>query len=866
MEFTLKQYQDEAVRDVLTNIRKARKRWHEEGDRHAFSLTATTGAGKTVMAAAVFEALFYNKNDSDFEADTGAVVIWFSDDPSLNEQTRFRLIEASELLHPTNLVVVENSFVREKFEARKVYFLNTQKLSSKSLLVRGFNSEDRNVRQESLFSETRPDLRAHTIWDTIKNTIDDPSLTLYLVLDEAHRGMGRTSSADQENKTTIVKRLINGLGDIPAIPVVWGISATVERFDTAMKGAKLRTILPNVVVDSTKVQDSGLLKDTIILDVPEGVGQFDTLLVRRATDKIMESSAAWAEYAEQQEGVKQVVPLMVLQIPNTPDHNGIGRSLDTIFERWGALRSNSIAHVLGEHRTQTFGRHQVVYISPERVQESRWVRVLIAKDAVSTGWDCPRAEVMVSFRHAKDRTHITQLLGRMVRTPLARRIPGNDMLNSVNCLLPFFNKKSVEVVADTLMSGGVDDGDTPLVGRQVLINPEEMKPNSSVGEEVWEKYLLLPSQSPPQREANPIKRLTALAQELASDSLLSDAGKKAHTVMHKVLDVFQVQYVDEIAEARKALIKVEGKTLVAELDENTKSFKNFWEEADTLVIEDAYRRAARALSQDIIRTYAEYLAGKKMPSNASKEELLMETHADIAALGSVPGVKQHLDDEAEKLAKTWLGQYRVRIKELSDERKEVYRRIKAMSTEPTDIDLAKPKSWMEPTLKRQADGEVTPLQVYEKHLLCDKSGLFPADLNSWEIKVLEIEMQREGFLAWYRNPSHSSQDSLGVAYTDYDQIKIFRPDFIFFSMHSEKKVVADLVDPHGTHFSDALPKLKGLALYAETHQDVYRRIEAIAKIGEKLRVLDMTDLEVRNEIDVAQDAKKLYESEFASDY
>ena len=59
MKFTLKDYQEEAVRDVLTNLRKAAKRWHEDGDKHAFALTATTGAGKTVMAAAVFEALFY---------------------------------------------------------------------------------------------------------------------------------------------------------------------------------------------------------------------------------------------------------------------------------------------------------------------------------------------------------------------------------------------------------------------------------------------------------------------------------------------------------------------------------------------------------------------------------------------------------------------------------------------------------------------------------------------------------------------------------------------------------------------------------------------------------------------------------------
>ncbi|MFN5696260.1 MAG: DEAD/DEAH box helicase family protein, partial [Cyanobacteriota bacterium] len=53
MRFTLKDYQEEAVGKVLHSLKKASKRWHEEGDKNAFSLTATTGAGKTVMAAAV---------------------------------------------------------------------------------------------------------------------------------------------------------------------------------------------------------------------------------------------------------------------------------------------------------------------------------------------------------------------------------------------------------------------------------------------------------------------------------------------------------------------------------------------------------------------------------------------------------------------------------------------------------------------------------------------------------------------------------------------------------------------------------------------------------------------------------------------
>jgi type III restriction enzyme len=53
MKYTLKDYQEDAVADVLVNMRKARKRWHEDGHKQAFSLTATTGAGKTVTAQAI---------------------------------------------------------------------------------------------------------------------------------------------------------------------------------------------------------------------------------------------------------------------------------------------------------------------------------------------------------------------------------------------------------------------------------------------------------------------------------------------------------------------------------------------------------------------------------------------------------------------------------------------------------------------------------------------------------------------------------------------------------------------------------------------------------------------------------------------
>lgn len=865
MKFTLKDYQTDAVRDVLSNLEKARMDWHgSKPYKSAFSLTAVTGAGKTVMAAAAFEALFYGEDELDFDADPGAVVIWFSDDPALNEQTRFRLMEASDRLNHTDLVPVENTFNRDKFEAKKVYFLNTQKLGKNSLLVRGFDQEEVETKAGMRMLEMRPDLHSFTIWDTIQNTIEDPDLTLYLVLDEAHRGMGNPTAASQNAKSTIVQRLINGVNGVPGIPVVWGISATVERFKEAMKVAVKRSSLPDVEVDSAKVQDSGLIKDIILLDIPDDVGDFDTVLVRRATDKLKASTEDWAEYAKQQEESLTVVPLMVLQVPNMPDPNEIGRVLDIIYQQWPDLPSGSVAHVLAEHSTQQFGNRFVPYISPERVQESTWVRILIAKDAISTGWDCPRAEVMVSFRTATDRTHITQLLGRMVRSPLARRIPGNERLNAVECLLPNFHKKTVDAVVKALMNG---DDTMPPSGGRVLVNPVEMKPNPAASVAVWEVFEALPSQTRPQRGAKPAKRLTALAHELASDDIMAGAGKLAHAEMHKALDKFQESEKAKIDAKRKAVLTVDGKTIVADLKGKNKSFDDFWEVADMAVIEDAYRRAARIFSPDISRTYTDHLAyNVATPDEPDEfEEAIVEAQVTIAGLGLVTEAQAYFDGEAEKLTKAWLAKYRGEIKRLTDDRKEAYRQIVEMSAEPQDVELVKPEAKFEPTTVRENDRE-TELQTYKRHLLCDENGNYPANLNEWEIDVVETESKRKGFSFWYRNPQQPGQSSLGIAYLDGDQYKIIRPDFIFFATQDDGKIVADIVDPHGLYLADALPKLKGLVLYAETHAQAYRRIESVAKVNGKLRVLDLKRGDVRNAVAGAKDAASLYSSTFASDY
>jgi len=495
------------------------------------------------------------------------------------------------------------------------------------------------------------------------------------------------------------------------------------------------------------------------------------------------------------------------------------------------------------------------------VQDDTAVRVLIAKDAISTGWDCPRAEVMVSFRPANDQTYIAQLLGRMVRTPLARRIPGNDKLNSVDCLLPKFDKETVQRVVKALREGS---GDTPPTGR-ILINPKEMKPNPDASEEVWEKFVSLPSQTRPQRGAKPAIRLTALAHELASDGLLSGAGGKAHAAMHKVLDNFIAEREQAFAEKRALVMTVEGRTIIADLQTGKTSDGTFQADADDAVVGDAYRRTARIVSPDIARTYTMERAKLKPEAEDDLDDALMEAREDVAALHLLENLQVLFDAEATTMSDGWLAKYHDRIKGLTHDRQESYRQIVALSTKPQDVDLAQPVSRFEPTKAREAGGAETDIPTYKHHLLCDEQGSYPAEMNDWERKVVAAESKRLGFKFWYRNPNRPSQDSLGIAYTDADVTKIVRPDFIFFA-EQDGKVVADIVDPHSIHLADAVPKLQGLARYAETHPEVFRRVEAIAEVGGKLRVLNLTRADVRQAVMEATSAETLYKGAVAGDY
>src|SRR5205085_1278149 len=159
--------------------------WDEYKSLSAFALSAITGSGKTVIATAVIEAVLHGSADLDCDPDPEATFLWVTDDPALNRQTRNKMVAASDLLDPLRLVILENDFLDSKLSSGRVYFLNIQKLSKTSGLAQGGNN-----------------LRQYSMWEIIGNTIRAEGTHLYLVLDEAHRGMKQAA-----DRKTIVQRI-----------------------------------------------------------------------------------------------------------------------------------------------------------------------------------------------------------------------------------------------------------------------------------------------------------------------------------------------------------------------------------------------------------------------------------------------------------------------------------------------------------------------------------------------------------------------------------------------------------------------------------------------------------------------------------
>jgi hypothetical protein len=319
MKVTLRPFQEIAVAEVLSRLESAKLGYRGgSGQRQAVGLIAATGAGKTIIATAVIEAILFGSDEFGTNPDPEAVFLWMTDLPELNTQTQGKMLDAGSDLRLDLLPEISSKAIPETLAPGRVYFLNTQKLSAKADLVK----------KGPLVG------RAYTFWDVIRRTIEIEGRTLYLVVDEAHRGM--TESKKIEEANSIIQRFIKGYPDagMPAVPIVLGISATLARFTDAVKNTGRTTSQWDVPADD--VRASGLVKDKTIAEFA-GEKQRDAMaLFPTAVTTWKTATDDWKTYFETYgtDGDEAlVVPALIIQVENEAAGKITATDLDALVRK-----------------------------------------------------------------------------------------------------------------------------------------------------------------------------------------------------------------------------------------------------------------------------------------------------------------------------------------------------------------------------------------------------------------------------------------------------------------------------------------------------------------------------------------------------
>lgn len=444
MKVELFPFQKKATSELRMKVAEALNGYRRINTPQVVSLQAPTGSGKTIIMASLIEDIFSGTDM--YEEQPEAVFVWLSDSPSLNVQSKQKIESMADKIRFGKCQMIEDeSFDKEMLEDGYIYFLNTQKLGKAGNL--SYHSDNRQ----------------YTIWETLENTAKNKSDHLYFIIDEAHRGMQGRSAGEA---TSIMQRFLKGspAHKLSPMPLVIGMSATAARFN-ALVGETIST-LQKCVISPNDVRSSGLLKDRIIITYPaDSSKNNDMAILQAATNEWKDKCQHWHQYSDEQH-YAQVNPVFVIQVLAGNDEitseTNLNDVISKIEETMGTrFKEHEVIHTFGSTSDLIINGLTVHYTNPSDITDDKRIKVVLFKENLSTGWDCPRAETMMSFRHAEDVTYIAQLLGRMIRTPLQCHILVDESLNDVRLYLPYFNIYTVQEVIDELQNN--EGGEIPTV-------------------------------------------------------------------------------------------------------------------------------------------------------------------------------------------------------------------------------------------------------------------------------------------------------------------------------------------------------------------------------------------------------------------
>jgi len=828
MRLQLTGYQTEAAADVVSSLQDAFDKFEQKQKLTAISLSAPTGAGKTVIATSVIEGLLTGTDI--FEPDPDLTVLWVTDDPSLNEQTKRKMLTASDRIQPAQLVTVDPTLDQRELDLGRIYFVHIQQLG------RGATNYVKVGNK-----------RKYSLWTTIGNTIAHRGTHFLLIVDEAHKGTRRKAGGGK----SITTQLIDGAGGtFPPTPVLLGISATPERFVEAITATGQRTLDP-VVVKPEDVRESGLLKDKIRIRHPQEDRPADSTLLEMSVRDLKGFHDLWQEYSKDQDE-PTVTPVLVIQVRPKISDGDLGSILDTLKAGWNVLDEKAIGHSFQDHTAISLGSRTIRYVAPQDIQDDPYLRVVIFKEALTTGWDCPRAEVMVSFRTAQDYTYIAQLIGRMVRTPLARRIATNDVLNTVSLYLPYYKEAQV-----TQVVAGLETDDSQLTS-EIEIEGVNCGRNPKVGQDVWDLLAELPTYTRPGKyHRNEVARLNALAALLTGTHLDEDAIDTARKHLIDTLDREAVRLGPTLDQSVADLEQLQYEVIDVDLGTRKTTSATEFVDVNSRNIDDLFRRAKRLLGDATAKWYWDALLDEDDTMDADEAKLR------VAALGFDSSVVTAVELSAEGLIDAWRGIHNSEISRLPDAKRDLFYAIWQQAKVPQQVTLILPQYVTSADKRVRKKGDeivVEDVARYDWHIYANGRKRFPTPLGPWEREVLEAELQLPSLAGWYRNPVGGSA-AIAVPYDQSGIARTLYPDLLFF--HNVKgDIVVDMVDPHNPALADAGPKWRGLAAYSEKHGQQFRRIAAVIKDSEEsLLSVDLKNANVARALEKAgneTDIRKLF--------
>ena len=886
MKVNLFPFQEQALKFIRMYAGLALDTYSKIGLPQVVSFTAPTGAGKTIIMSAFIENVFWG--DAQLPAMPNAIVVWLSDSPELNEQSKQKIdLKADKIRLDQCVTITEDSFDAEYLEDGHIYFLNTQKLSATSNLTK------------------HSDSRQYTIWETLQNTIQEKSDRLYFIIDEAHRGAQLKKAGEA---TTIMQKFIKGslVDHLAPMPVVIGMSATIERFNALI--ADTTSTVHKVYVTPDEVRKSGLLKDKIVIKYPEDqTTNKEMAVLQAAADEWQNKCKHWYQYCYEQH-YQQVYPILVVQVENGKGDKLSNTDLDDCIKKIEdrinyRFAEGEVVHTFGQTKaTITINGLNVPYVEPTGINDNRNIKVVLFKESLSTGWDCPRSETMMSFRVANDATYIAQLLGRMVRTPLKMRIQVDESLNEVHLYLPNFNANTVKEVVDSLQSTeganipteiseeAVGDRKTEILSIRPIpqVKPAIQTPivnqpeNNSAAEtpsavqtvetkpDYDDNFVLQPYVADNPLYAQP----TPVSETIQTRIEVMEAINKAGLIRYDVRQARVNDYLSSLFKLVRLLsqsglypsahkdvvreiveqihnhcesLRVSGsydtlKEKMQEFKMQAQIFDVFGASVDNNAIHDIYSTTDTDLDRQLdkanIALGREGIPQAYIDSYLRNWDDVSECKMDVIIFANDKTCIANLHKYAEDKYNSLNDEYRVRFIGIEERFRNQYDSI------VTNGDLISKHIFTLPesiNVDVQKEGK-----TYNDHLFLNENGAATFSLTSWEEKVLEDERKRDDFVCWLRNPDRKPW-AMCIPYEMDNEFKPMYPDFIIVRKSPTMGYLFDILEPHNSSLKDNLPKAKGLAKYAQINLG-FSRVQLIRIIGNDIVRLDMGKTAVRNKV------------------